>query len=211
MLSAFKYCEDLVRDGDKDRFLATLFAPADRRDALYALYAFNLEIVRIAESVREPVAGEIRLQWWREVIKGQRREEAGGHPVAFALCDAMNRYALPQHLFETLLDARWHDINGVPIVSLGDFETYVCGTSATLVELAARILVPDAKDSDFAFARPVGLSIGTAHVLRALGVHATRGDLFLPGELLAQHGADPHDVLTGKSSAGLLAALAELR
>ena len=42
--------EDLVRDGDKDRFLATLFAPAGRRDALYALYAFNLEIVRIAES-----------------------------------------------------------------------------------------------------------------------------------------------------------------
>src|SRR4029079_17908261 len=79
------------------------------------------------------------------------------------------------------------------------------------VELAARILVPDAGDSDFAFARPAGLSIGTVHVPRALGVHATRGDLFLPGEMLAQHGADPHDVLTGKSSAGLLAALAELR
>jgi phytoene synthase len=211
MLSAFKHCEDLVRDGDKDRFLATLFAPADRRDALYALYAFNLEIVHIGDSVSEPLAGEIRLQWWREVIDGRRREEAGGHPVAFALCDAMHRYALPQHLFETLLEARQHDVNGEPIVSLDDFETYVCGTTATLVELAARVLVSDAGNTDFAFARPVGLSIGMAHVLRALGVHASRGDLFLPGELLARHGADPHDVLTGKSSAGLLTALAELR
>jgi len=211
MLSTYQYCEDRVRDGDKDRFLATLFAPADRRQALYALYAFNLEISNISASVREPLAGEIRLQWWRDVIEGRRPEEAAGHPVASALCDARSRNALPQHLFEALIEARRHDVNGEPLVRLDDFETYVSDTFATLVELAARILVPDAKDNDFAFAKPVGLCIGIVQVLRVLGFHAAHGDLFLPGELLARHDVEPHDVLAAKSSAGLLAALAELR
>ena len=54
------HCEALVRAADKDRFLAALFARAEHRPALYALYAFNVEIARVRELVREPLAGEIR-------------------------------------------------------------------------------------------------------------------------------------------------------
>jgi phytoene synthase len=43
-----------------------LFAPAPRRVLLFALYAFNAEVARIAETVREPMLGAIRLEWWRE-------------------------------------------------------------------------------------------------------------------------------------------------
>jgi DNA-binding GntR family transcriptional regulator len=66
MPDAFDHCEELVREGDKDRFLATLFAPQKYRRALYALYAFNLEMARVRELAREPMPGELRLQWWRE-------------------------------------------------------------------------------------------------------------------------------------------------
>ena len=31
------YCAALVREADRDRYLATLFAPPDKRDALFAL------------------------------------------------------------------------------------------------------------------------------------------------------------------------------
>jgi len=72
MPDAFAYCENLLRAGDKDRWLASLFAPADRRPHLHALYAFNLEIARVRELAREAMAGEIRLQWWREVLAGTR-------------------------------------------------------------------------------------------------------------------------------------------
>src|SRR3984957_6677907 len=58
----------LVRHHDRDRFQTALFAPARDREALFALYAFNYEIARVRESVREPMLGQIRLQWWREAI-----------------------------------------------------------------------------------------------------------------------------------------------
>ena len=57
-----------VREHDPDRYLATLFAPADAREALFALYAFDHEITRVRRMVSEPVAGLVRLQWWREAL-----------------------------------------------------------------------------------------------------------------------------------------------
>ena len=90
MQDAFAHCEALVRAADKDRFLATLFAPAEHRQALFALYAFNVEVSRVREAVREPLAGEIRLQWWSEVLAGEGRGEVAANPVAAALLATMD-------------------------------------------------------------------------------------------------------------------------
>ena len=57
------FCADLVRSHDFPRYVATLFAPAAERRALLALYAFNVEIVRVRDQVSQPLPGEIRLQW----------------------------------------------------------------------------------------------------------------------------------------------------
>jgi len=47
-----------VRRHDRDRFQTVLFAPAARREALFALYAFNYEIARVRERISErPSAG----------------------------------------------------------------------------------------------------------------------------------------------------------
>src|ERR1700754_790174 len=76
---------DLVRRHDPDRFMTALFAPAERRDALLALYAFNHELARAREVASEPPLALIRLQWWREVVEG----EAKRHEVASPLSAAM--------------------------------------------------------------------------------------------------------------------------
>ena len=77
-----KYCAALVREADRDRYLAALFAPADRRSALYSLYAFDLEISRIRNLAHQPMPGEIRLQWWSEVLEGKRADEATHFPFS---------------------------------------------------------------------------------------------------------------------------------
>ena len=65
-----------VRAADPDRYFATLFAPAPKRPFLFALYAFHAEVARIAESVREPMLGAIRLEWWRERKDTRQAETA---------------------------------------------------------------------------------------------------------------------------------------
>ncbi len=92
MQKNFDYCAALVREADRDRYLATLFAPAEHRDGLFALYAFNVEIAQVRDKAREPLPGEIRLQWWREMLEGVRDGEAAANPVAAALRETLERY-----------------------------------------------------------------------------------------------------------------------
>src|SRR5260221_10521845 len=136
MQDAFAHCEGLVRAADKDRFLSTLFAPAEHRNALLALYAFNLEIAHVREVAREALAGEIRLQWWSDAVEGRGE----GHPVAAALLGTIARHQLPPGPFRTLIDARRFDLYDEPMRSLADLERYAEGASAGLFALAARIL-----------------------------------------------------------------------
>ena len=90
MQDAYAHCEAVVRAADKDRFLAALFAPAERRRHLFALYAFNGEIARVRELAREALPGEIRLQWWRDVLGGEARGEVSANPIAAALLDTVS-------------------------------------------------------------------------------------------------------------------------
>ena len=142
MQDAFAHCEALVRAADRDRFLAALFAPAEHRGALHALYAFNIEIARVREIVREPLAGEIRLQWWNDAIAGKAAGEAAANPVAAALLASVARYRLPAELLTGLIAARRFDLYDDPMRTLADFNDYARATSSALIELAARVLAP---------------------------------------------------------------------
>ena len=118
---------------DKDRFLATLFAPAKYRRPLFALYAFNLEVARVRELAREPMPGEIRLQWWRDVFAGAGRGEVRANPVAAALLDTVVRYRLPPRALLDLIDARSFDLYDDPMATLDGARGYARKTSSALM------------------------------------------------------------------------------
>src|SRR5215469_12381122 len=105
MQDAFAYCAELVRTADRDRYLATLFAPAEHRGALFALFAFDSEVARVREAAREALPGEIRLQWWREVLGGDRDGEAVANPVASALLQTIARHRLDPATLIDLIEA----------------------------------------------------------------------------------------------------------
>ena len=86
MQDVFAYCAELVRTADRDRYLATLFAPCQRIAVRCSHCTRSTsELARVRDAAREPLPGEIRLQWWSEVLSGERDGEAGANPVASAL------------------------------------------------------------------------------------------------------------------------------
>ena len=204
------HCEGLVRTADKDRFLATLFAPAEHRASLFALYAFNIEVARVREVVREPLAGEVRLQWWSDVLSGGGRGDVEGNPVAAALRAAIARHGLSQERLKALLEARRFDLYDAPMATLADLEAYASGASAGLIALAGQILNSGRAPDDM-LVRHAGLAYAIAGLLRAFPTHAARGQIYVPIEILRRHGADRQDVVGGRATPELRAALAELR
>ena len=201
----YAHCQALVRASDKDRFVATLFAPAERRPHLFALYAFNLEIARIGEVAHEPMAGEIRLQWWHDCLSGG---DVSGHPVARALLDSFDRHNLAIEPLLELIDARRFDVYPEPIGTLAEFESYVRRTSSALFGIAARIVGETAAAGETEDA--AGLAYGISALLSAVGAYAARGRVYVPADVLARHGAGPDDVLAGGSTSAVTAALNDL-
>jgi 15-cis-phytoene synthase len=177
------YCQDLVRAGDKDRFLAFLFAPAEKRPHLMALHAFNLEIARIREAVSEPQLGEIRLQWWLDTLDAIYAGEAAAHPVAEALARAIAVGGLPKQALRNLVLARRFDLYDDPMPSLADLEGYLGDTSSALIQMAALILAGPEAQAAAEAAGLAGVAYGLAGLLRARPIHSARGQNYLPPDM----------------------------
>lgn len=211
MLDHFKHCAGLVRAGDRDRYLATLFAPEEARGALFALYAFSLETARIRDLAREPIPGEIRLQWWREVLLGERSGEAAANPVAAAMLDTIARHKLSNERLVDLIEAHRFDIYDEPMASVAELQSYASKTDGTIFEAAGQILQGGIELSLAPLATEAGLAQTMANMLALLPRHAARHQLYLPLELLRHYGATAEDLFALRATGELRAVLAELR
>ena len=185
---SLSYCAQELRAQDRDRFLVCLFAPAERREALFALYAFNLEVAKTAELVSEPTLGQIRLQWWREALEEIYRGGAPRqHQVVTPLATAIREHGLDSAVFERLLLAREADLDPAAPGDLAELERYAAETSATLQSLALAVLGCEG-DAAEAAARHVGIAWALTGLLRAIPFHARQKRLYLPEDHLAVTG-----------------------
>jgi phytoene synthase len=198
---ALAECEQTVRRFDPDRYFASLFAPAERRPLLFALYAFNHEIARLGEAVREPMIGEIRLQWWREAVEAARDGHPRAHPACVGMAELFARVGPPLEPFNAMIDARAFDASPASFPDLSALEAYCDATSGGLMRIAASAL--DADVNMDALARDAGAAYALTGILRAIPFHASRHKLYLPVDMLAAESLLPEDAISGRDSAKL--------
>ncbi len=177
-----KYIARQVRGHDYDRYFATLFCPAGRRPALFALYAFNLEIATIRETVSEPLIGRMRLQWWRDTIDAIYQGRPPDHPVAAAVADAAASCELAREPFDRMIDGRELDLSDTPRENLAAFECYTDATSSSLVRLALAVLGARGADAE-QLAHHAGLAWGLTGILRAVPFNSAQRNQIPPIEI----------------------------
>jgi len=206
---AAAFCADLVRTHDFARYASTLFVPAAQRRALLALYAFNVEIVRVRLVVSQALPGEIRLQWWTDMLTGAGHGGVEGNPVASKLLLAIRNGHLPIDRLSRLIEEHQFDLYNDPMPTSAALEGYLDDTWSVLFSLAAQ-LTGWRSDEIEHLASHAGLAQGIAQVVTALPLDASRRQLFVPMQLLQQHGLGVEEVFAGKPTPKLRAALAQL-
>ena len=168
-----------------------------------------MEIGEIAGRVREPMAGELRLQWWRDiVVGGPRRRSHGCAGGGRGAQPPMARRQLPAELLLRYLEAREFDLYDDPMPSLAVLERYAVESAGSIFQLAALTLGDRPLGDDLV--RHAALAMSLTRCLRELGRDVSQGRMFVPLDVLERHGADPHDVATGRATPGVKAALSEL-
>ncbi len=203
------FCAELVRTHDFVRYASTLFVPVELRRPLLALYAFNVEVNRVREQISQPLPGEVRLQWWTDMLLGAGHGGVEGNPVASELLRAIQSFRLPVERLARLVEEHQFDVYNDPMPTLSALEGYANDTSSALFTLAARIAGPPAAELDH-LARHAGLAFGFVQAINAMPRDAARRQLFVPLQLLEKHGSGMEEVFSGKQTAQARAAIDEL-
>jgi phytoene synthase len=206
---AAAFCADLVRSHDFVRYASTLFVPAEERRALLALYAFNVEITRIRDQVSQPLPGEVRMQWWSDLLAGAGHGGVEGNPVASELMLTIRTYGLPAEPMSRLIEEHQFDLYNDPMPTLAALEGYVHETASALFMLAARILAPPSAEIEH-LARHAGFAEGFVQVIASLPRDSARRQLFLPLQFLQSQGVAMEEVFSGRQTSKLRAAVDQL-
>ena len=194
---------ELVRRHDSDRYRTALFAPSVRREALFALYAFNYEVARIREGVTQSMLGQIRLQWWREVIEAAYAgKPPRHHPVVEPLAAMIAEFAPSRMHFDRLIDAREFDLADEPPATLAALEDYAEATSSGLICLALEVLGAGTPPA-MAVGRGVGIAYALIGLIRAMPLHARGGRCYIPQDIAIDAELDRADYAALRPSPAL--------
>ncbi len=194
---ALSECAEIVRRHDPDRFLTALFAPPERRETLFILYAVNHELARAREVVSNPMLALIRLQWWREVAEGARRR----HEVAGPLGEALDEGRLQPGDLMAIIDGR--EAEADTIETEAAFRDYARATAGGVAVAAGRALGATGPALDAL--RDLGAGYGVAGILRSIPALARQTRCVLPADILAQHGIGADDVIADPASVAVAA------
>ena len=210
---AAAFCSDLARAQDFRTYAASLFISPAARRAWIALAAFNAEVAHVRDHVSQPLPGEIRLQWWRDVLTGEgqgSRGEAEANPVAAELLRAIALHDLPIEALVRLIDAHVFDVYDDPMPDMAALEAHCRDTAAALYALRAKVLGVTSPDVA-RIAEHAGIAEGLTDVMLALPRHAARRQLYLPGDLMNLHGVIAEEFFLRQAGPPLKDALEHLR
>lgn len=176
--------------------------PADKRAAMFAIYAFARAVDDIADEGGTADQKTAALAEWRRELDRVYRDAPGGDAphsaIGLALADAHGRFGVRKQDFLALIDGMESDaLTEWAGPSRSELELY-CDRVATAVGLlSVRVFgTPETVRDDIAL--NLGRAFQLTNILRDIGEDAARGRLYLPGDLLDKHGIasrNPEDVL----------------
>ncbi len=195
-----KYCFDLVMNNAKEFYYADLLLPKLLRPEIVVLHAFHIEISNAILASSEPMVGEVRLQWWADVVAGRRNDEAKGHPVAGALIHLITKHDISRAALDAKLEAHIFDLYNDPMGDRSMLEGYLGETRSMLFQMAAMIAGAELNTAVANAAGHAGVAVGIVSCLENMALHRNKRKIYIPSDLLAACGLNAQEFL-GQSNA----------
>lgn len=194
------FCVLEVKKYDYYRYLCCLLAPEEQRDKLFTIYAFNNEIAKIKDMVTEPMAGHIRLQWWREAIDEiyKKKPVSHKHEVVDALYELVHGSKIPKSMFHNLINAREADIEFHAPANMEDIKQYTINTSSNLFYLILAALEIDDKQAKEA-AYYSGIAYAMTGIMRSMRHNSYHRRVMLPKDMMEEQQITTKEIIEGKN------------
>ncbi len=193
--AAYTYCEAVTATQARNFAYGIRLLPAEKRQAMSALYAFSRRVDDIGDGGLGPDAKHSRLEDTRELLDRVRRGAVADDdtdPVAVALADAARRFPLPLEGLDELIDGVLMDVRGRTYETWDDLREYCRCVAGAIGRLSLGVFgtAPGAPDAERApeYADTLGLALQLTNILRDLREDAGNGRSYLPAKDLAAFG-----------------------
>lgn len=164
--------------------------PRERREAMYAIYAFCREVDDVADEPNPDAVKLALLAEWRAEVEALFAGRPT-RPTTRALLKPVHRYGLPREEFLAVIDGMEMDVRDP--IHAPDLETLrlYCRRVAGAVGLLSLPAFGAREMEARSFAIALGEALQLTNILRDVEEDAARGRLYLPGDVLRRHGIEP--------------------
>lgn len=192
-------CAEVTRQSSSNFYYAFMLLPAERRRALYAVYAFCRFVDDIADdgTVAQPA---MLLERWREELR-KVFNGAVERPVSRALADNVRRFNIPQRYFEEVIDGVEMDLTRKRYATFAELSLY-CRRVASAVGLICIEIFGYRNPATRVYAERLGLAFQLTNILRDVREDAARDRIYLPLEDLARFGVSEQEILQSAYTPG---------
>jgi presqualene diphosphate synthase len=170
----------------------------ERRNAMYAIYAFCREVDDIADEPAPLAEKRAGLQSWREEID-RIYSGAPSMPTGVALLDYVHRFDLPKEEFILMIEGMEMDAEG-PVIAppMETLLAYTRRVAGAVGMLSMPVFGAPGNKASEDFALSLGDALQLTNILRDIEEDASEGRLYLPRETLLKHDCPltPEDITT---------------
>ena len=183
----------LTKKSRSNFYFSFLFLPKEKREAIYAVYAF----CRVSDDIAdEAVSKEEKA---RQIAEWRRRLDAcyagkAETRVMRALARAVRRYNIPRQLLEELISGVEMDLFRNRYDTFEELYTY-CYRVASVVGLICIEVFGYENPATKRFAECLGIALQLTNIMRDVGVDARQGRIHIPGQDLKRFNVSEDEIL----------------
>ena len=192
------YCQDKAAKSGSSFYYSFMFLPAERRQAITALYAFCREVDDVVDECHDLSLAQTKLEWWRQEV-GRIYGGLPTHPVGHALKDVLKGFRLPQEQLLEIIDGMAMDLSQTRYLDFKGLQLY-CYRVASVVGLLAAEIFGYQDRQTLKYAHDLGLAFQLTNIIRDVGEDARRGRIYLPIEDLQRFNVPAKDLLEARYS-----------
>jgi phytoene synthase len=184
---AFEHVRRLARESGSSFYAGMRLLPADKRDALFAIYALARRIDDVADG---ELPADEKLERLRIVREELGRIEDSSDPVLVAVAAAARRYPIPLGAFGELVDGAEMDVRGTDYATFAELEAYCRCVAGSIGRLALGVFDCSDRAAGEPLADDLGLALQIGNILRDLAEDVPTGRVYLPREDLERFGCE---------------------
>jgi phytoene synthase len=193
-----QYCQEKCAASGSSFYYSFLFLPAERRQAIMALYAFCREVDDVVDETQDASLAATKLAWWRTEVD-RVFDSTPQHPVGLALQAATLRFDLPRELLLEIIDGMAMDLQQSRYLDFKGLSLYCYRVASVVGLLAAGIFGYQDRQTQ-KYAHDLGMAFQLTNIIRDIGEDARRGRIYIPMDELKQFNVPAADILNAKYS-----------